>query len=136
MLYILFIYFIPIFILLTRRKATETLIHWISNYPELLPNTPRYCCPFEIKILLKLRIACQDYKKGESAVKCLFQGHNRIARVSFEPRSCQSQHGSLPLDHAVRFAHAKYDEINKYCCPRFLKSSYLTLWVFKRSKTN
>ena len=43
--YLFFIYFISIFILLTRRKAMEALIHRASNYPDLLPNMPRYCCP-------------------------------------------------------------------------------------------
>ena len=44
----LFIYFISIFILLTRRKATEELIHRVGNYPDLLPEIPRYCCPLVI----------------------------------------------------------------------------------------
>ena len=39
-----FIYFISIFILLTRRKATEALIHSVGNYLDLLPEIPRYCC--------------------------------------------------------------------------------------------
>ena len=43
-----FIYFISIFILLTRRKATEELIHRVGNYPDLLPEIPRYCCPLVI----------------------------------------------------------------------------------------
>ena len=34
-----------IFVLLTRRKATEALIHRVGNYPDLLPEIPRYCCP-------------------------------------------------------------------------------------------
>ena len=32
------------------------------------------------------RTACQDHQAGESAVKCLSQGHNRMAQVGFEPR--------------------------------------------------
>ena len=47
-LFILFIYFISIFILLTRRKATEALIHRVGNYPDLLPEMPRYCCQLVI----------------------------------------------------------------------------------------
>ena len=43
-----FLSFISIVILLTRRKATEALIHRVSNYPDLLPEMPRYCCPVEI----------------------------------------------------------------------------------------
>ena len=38
-----FIYFISIYILLTHMKATEALIHRISNYPDLLSEMPRYC---------------------------------------------------------------------------------------------
>ena len=37
-----FIYFISTFILLTRRKATEALIHRVGNYLDLLPEMPRY----------------------------------------------------------------------------------------------
>ena len=48
LLSIFFIYFISIFILLTRRKATEALIHKVSNYPDLLPEITRYCCPLVI----------------------------------------------------------------------------------------
>ena len=44
----IFIYLISIFILLTRRKAMEALIHRVGNYPYLLPEMPRYCCPLEI----------------------------------------------------------------------------------------
>ena len=46
-LFYLFI-FISIFILLTRRKATEALSHRVSNYLDLLPEMPRYCCPLVI----------------------------------------------------------------------------------------
>ena len=42
------LYSISIFILLTRRKATEALIHRVGNYPNLLPEIPRYCCPLVI----------------------------------------------------------------------------------------
>ena len=41
-------YFISICIFLTRRKATEALIHRVGNYPDLLPEIPRYCCPLVI----------------------------------------------------------------------------------------
>ena len=40
--------FISTFILLTRWKATEALIHRISNYPNLLQERPKYCSPLEI----------------------------------------------------------------------------------------
>ena len=52
--YKLFIYsFIYLFlfnlsILLTHSKATEALIQRASNYPDLLPEMPRFCCPLEI----------------------------------------------------------------------------------------
>ena len=37
----------------------------------------------------KFRTSCQDHIAGENAVKCLSQGHNRMARVGFEPRPCR-----------------------------------------------
>ena len=43
-----------------------------------------------IEIGIKFRTAYQDHQAGESVVKCLSQGHNRIALVGFEPRPCQS----------------------------------------------
>ena len=48
--YFYFIYFISIFILLNRRKATEALIHRVGNYPDLLSEIPRYCYPLVVKI--------------------------------------------------------------------------------------
>ena len=36
------------YFLLTRRKAAEALIHRVGNYPDLLPEIPRYCCPLVI----------------------------------------------------------------------------------------
>ena len=45
---IFFIFLILIFILLTRRKAIQALIQRVSNYPDLLPKMPRYCCPLVI----------------------------------------------------------------------------------------
>ena len=44
-----YFYFISIFILLTRRKATEALIHRVGNHPDLLTEIPRYCCPLVIR---------------------------------------------------------------------------------------
>ena len=38
-----FFYFISTFILLTRRKATEALIHEVSNYSDVLAVMPRCC---------------------------------------------------------------------------------------------
>ena len=40
---------------------------------------------------MKFRTACPDQKAGESDVKRLSQGHNRMARVNFKPRPCRSQ---------------------------------------------
>ena len=47
-IYLFIFYFISIFILLTCRKAMEALIHRVNNYPDLLPEMPRYCCPLVI----------------------------------------------------------------------------------------
>ena len=38
----LFIHFVCLFIFLTRRKATEALIHRARNYPDLLSQMPRH----------------------------------------------------------------------------------------------
>ena len=46
--FFIFIYFISICILLTRRKATEALLHRVGNYPNLLLEVPRYCCSLVI----------------------------------------------------------------------------------------
>ena len=80
-------YLIFIFIFLIRRKATEALIHRAGNYPDCFL---RYQ---DIAVCLKfnknMRTACQDHQAGESAVKCLFLGHNRTKRVGFESRLCR-----------------------------------------------
>ena len=34
------------------------------------------------------KTAYQDHQAGGSAVKCLLQGHNKMAQVGFEPRPC------------------------------------------------
>ena len=47
-LFFILFYFTSILILLTRRKATEALIHKLGNYPDLLPEIPGYCCPLVI----------------------------------------------------------------------------------------
>ena len=44
----LFFYFILLFILLTRKKVTEALIHKVTNYLNLPPEMPKYCCLLEI----------------------------------------------------------------------------------------
>ena len=41
--------------------------------------------------MTEIRAACQNCQAKESAVKRLLQGSNRMTRISFEPRSCQSQ---------------------------------------------
>ena len=43
--------------------------------------------------------ACQDHQAGENAVKCLSQGHNRMAQVGFEPRPCWSR--ARRLNHST-----------------------------------
>ena len=40
---------------------------------------------------MKSRTARQDRQAERSVVKCLSQGHNRMARVGFEQRPCRSQ---------------------------------------------
>ena len=40
---------------------------------------------------MKFKTACQDHQAWNNTVKCLFQGHNRMSRASFEPRPSQSQ---------------------------------------------
>ena len=45
---LLYYFIISIFILLARTKATEALTYRVSNYPNLLSEMPRYCCPLEI----------------------------------------------------------------------------------------
>ena len=47
---------------------------------------------------MKFGTACQHHEAGENAVKCLSQGHNRIARVGFEPRPWRLQLRSM-LDY-------------------------------------
>ena len=42
---------------------------------------------------------CQDHQAGESAVKCLFQGQNRMACMGFEPKPSRSQSG--PSNHST-----------------------------------
>ena len=51
-------YFISVFILLTRRKAMEALIHRVGNYSDLLPEMPRYCCPLLIQYKLIVIYNC------------------------------------------------------------------------------
>ena len=51
---------------------------------------PRFCYPL-IEIRLKLKTGCQDHQAGESAVKCLFQGHKRMVGEGFELRLCRLQ---------------------------------------------
>ena len=41
--------------------------------------------------MTKIKTTCRDHQAGESAVKCLSQGHNRMVQVGFEPRPCRSQ---------------------------------------------
>ena len=37
--------------------------------------------------MTEISTAWQDRQAGESAAKCLSQGHNRIARVAFQPQA-------------------------------------------------
>ena len=86
---ILFFLLFSTVILLTRRKATEALIHRVGNYPDLLPEMPRYCCTRNlIEILLQFRTPFQNHQAGKSSIKCLSQEQNRVVQVDFEPRPC------------------------------------------------
>ena len=72
----------------------EALIHRANNYPDILSEMPRYCCLIKflfwffsfIEIGLKFRTTCEDHQVGESAVKCLSQGHSRMAQVGFKQK--------------------------------------------------
>ena len=61
------------------QESDRGAIHRVSNYLDLLPEIPRYCSPLEI--FNRDMTVCQDHQAGKSAVKCLSQGHNRMARV-------------------------------------------------------
>ena len=66
---------VNIFILPTRRKATEALIHKVSNHPRPAFGYAKILLPVKylIEKLLKITTACQDYQAGECAIKCLSQ---------------------------------------------------------------
>ena len=67
-----------------------------SNYADLLPDMPRYCCPLDFLFCLfsfyrnmtKITTTGQDYQVGEKAVQCFSQEHNEMAPVGFQPRHC------------------------------------------------
>ena len=40
---------------------------------------------------MKFKTACQDHQVEESIIKCLIQGHNRMARVGFEQKLYRPQ---------------------------------------------
>ena len=64
---------------MTCRKATEALIHRLSNYSDLLPEIPRYCCPLVI------------YKRYDSNLELLAKTtkQGKCRKVSF-PRTQQN----------------------------------------------
>ena len=93
-----FIYFISIVILLTRIKATEALIHRVSNYAT--------CCQRcrDIAVHLKfnrdMTVILNCLPRPPSRRKCRrrkvsCQGCNRMARVGFKLRSLSLSH----IDH-------------------------------------
>ena len=45
------------------QESDGDVIHRVSNYPNLIPEMPRYCCLVNsfIKIRLKFKIAHQDH---------------------------------------------------------------------------
>ena len=65
--------------------------------------------------MTKFRTACQDYQAGKIAVKCLSQGHHKMARVDFEPRPSLSQ--SRPFNHSTTLLTKKcfvYEKLAKF----------------------
>ena len=93
--YYYYFYFISVFILLTRRKVTEVLICRVSNYPDLLLKMPRYGCLLSACTFDRdMKTAYQDHQAGESAIKCLFQEHNRIEWV-WNRGHVDHKHGTL-----------------------------------------
>ena len=95
----LFFIFISISILLTCGKASEVLIigQLLSNYPNLLLEIPSYSCPVEFFYFVFL-VFTRDLTEIQSCllrpasrgnyIKCLFQGHNRIAQIGFKLQLC------------------------------------------------
>ena len=54
----------------------------------------------------EISTACQDLQAGDSVVKRLSQGHNRIARVDFQPRPFWSKGLTLRSKVRPRFKHS------------------------------
>ena len=52
------------------QEGAGSAIHRASNYPDLLPEMPRYCYSLEILIEISLyfRTACQDHQARKSAI--------------------------------------------------------------------
>ena len=75
------------FILLTRRKATEALIHKVS-----IATTCQDVVRLKLNRNMTKTYNCLPrlLSKGQ-CLKCLSQGHNGMARVCFEPRPCRSE---------------------------------------------
>ena len=62
--------FFDLFIFIYPPDSQESVggaIHRASNFPDLLPEIPMYCCPLEIliEIRMKFRTACQDQQPGK-----------------------------------------------------------------------
>ena len=57
--------------------------------------------------MTEIKTACQDHQAGQSAVKCLSQGHNKMVQVVFEPRPCRSRSGALTTRPRCRYQHFK-----------------------------
>ena len=83
-----FISFYLHFYLSNSQESDEVLYIRQANYPDLLPEMPRYCCLIESFNFIEI---CKNHQAAESAVKCLSHGRNIVARVGFESRLCWSQ---------------------------------------------
>ena len=114
-------YFIAIIFLHICKKVAKALIRRANNYNltcfrsgQNIAVVSKFFILFFnfIEIWLKIKNVClQDCQAGESAVKCLFQGHNKMAQVGFEPWSYRSQsqssnHSTMLYDQSTRNATA------------------------------
>ena len=108
-------------IFLTPRKATSTLyigqaitLTCLRRYQNIAVRLNFLIFFSFIEILLKFRTDCQDHQGGKSALRCLFQRHQRMAQIGFEPRSRRSQ--SQRTNHSTRCRQiVNINLIEKHC---------------------
>ena len=69
---------------LTHGKATEAVIDRATNYPILLPEMPRYCCPVEIFYSDLLKFPVKIFHSGHMILLCRSQLYTPVLKdVSF-----------------------------------------------------